>query len=169
MSTVLQLVRTLSSRPVAELPAGVSVRNFSGSEDIVAWLKLRQQAFARQTVGVRAWDETDFAAEFLRKPWWNPRRMWIAEPTNDLPPVERSFIGAVTCAVRGVGPAAQPAVHWLVVHPRWRNRGVGRLLLNTLEAACWDSGQRTIVLETHIGWAAAVRLYQSLGYRTVGD
>ena len=55
-------------------------------------------------------------------------------------------------------------VHWLLVDPRWRRRGIGRLLMSHLELAAWDDGWREMQLETHAGWAAAVAFYQSMGY-----
>ncbi len=76
-------------------------------------------------------------------------------------------VGAVARALRGSGPDARPVVHWLCVLPRWRGRGIGRLLLSQLHQACWDAGHRQIWLETHVGWEAAVRLYRELGYREI--
>jgi GNAT superfamily N-acetyltransferase len=70
----------------------------------------------------------------------------------------------VTLALRGAGPQAQPVVHWLAVHPAWRRRGVGRLLMAALEACAWDAGGRTLALETHEDWRAAIEFYGALGY-----
>jgi GNAT superfamily N-acetyltransferase len=67
-------------------------------------------------------------------------------------------------ADRGLGALAVPAVHWLAVLPNWRRRGVGRLLIEALEERSWQQGHREIFLETHEGWTAARRLYESLGY-----
>ncbi|MGE0607170.1 MAG: GNAT family N-acetyltransferase [Pirellulales bacterium] len=164
MSNVLQLVRSLEVRPSAAARSDVTVRNFAGSADIRPWLELRSKAFARQPVGVRAWDMADFAAEFMQKAWWNPDRMWIAEAAQPGTLLGLEFVGTVTCAMRGTGATARPAVHWLAVHPRWRKQGIGRMLLATLETACWDAGHRTICLETHADWAAAGRLYKTAGY-----
>lgn len=159
MSSVLQLVRTLQTRPeVADVP-GVFVRNFTSEEgDVPDWLLLREQAFARERVGVRRWSVEDFRREFLDKSWWLPERMWLAESAGRL-------VGSVSLAMRGSGYDATPAVHWLMVHPRMRRHGVGRLLLQTLEAYAFDTGHTEICLETHTAWAGALRLYESLGYR----
>jgi GNAT superfamily N-acetyltransferase len=62
-----------------------------------------------------------------------------------------------------------PVVHWLLVDPAWRRRGVGRLLMLHLELAAWHDGYREIELETHAGWGAAVAFYQSMGYAPVRD
>lgn len=171
MGTVLQLSRTLTVRPEIAPIDGLIVRNYRGPEDIEPWLELRHRAFAQQRFGVRQWNAADFEAEFLTKPWWRPERLWLAEAAGQRDPalstsdVAPRLVGSVAWAMRGDGPLAQPAVHWLAVLPRWRRRGVGRLLMSRLEAACWDAGHRTICLETHIGWSAAVRFYERLGYR----
>ena len=165
MANVLNLRIELSGRPeVASLP-GVSLRHYAGPADAAAWLELRSRAFAREKVGVGRWDLADFEREFLQKEWWSPARMWLAEA------LDRSGlpcpVGTITWADRGREGDIRPAVHWLAVLPSSRRRGVGRLLLETLHAACWDAGYREVWLETHAGWQSAAALYQGLGYRPV--
>ena len=88
--------------------------------------------------------------------------MWFAETQELLQSGE--VVGTVTLARRGISPDDKPVVHWLAVLPRFRQRGVGQLLMGSLEAAVWDEGGRQIWLETHEAWAEARRLYASLGY-----
>jgi GNAT superfamily N-acetyltransferase len=54
-----------------------------------------------------------------------------------------------------------------MVSPEVRRRGVGRLLLATLEAAAWSQGERELTLETHADWSAALRLYEACGYARI--
>jgi GNAT superfamily N-acetyltransferase len=166
MSSVLNLRVELSRRPeVAGVP-GVAIRHYAGPADIPVWLELRARAFAREKVGVGRWEVTDFEREFLQKAWWSPERMWLAQATDRLGiPCP---VGTVAWADRGREGEIRPAVHWLAVLPSCRRRGVGRLLLETLHAACWDAGYREVWLETHAGWQKAASLYESLGYRPVG-
>jgi len=89
--------------------------------------------------------------------------MWFAEPIGLLGK-ERQPVGTVTLAMRGEREQAKPVVHWLAVLPRWRRRGIAQLLMNTLEAACWDAGYRQIWLETHTAWSAAAQFYAKYGY-----
>jgi GNAT superfamily N-acetyltransferase len=162
MATVLQLSKRLTVRPEVVPQHNVRLRHFEGPEDIEPWLRLREVAFARQPVGVRQWTNEDFRSEFLDKPWWSDQRMWLAQSTT--PAGSRSLIGSVTWADRAAATETRPAVHWLAVHPVWRRRGIGRLLMSALEASCWDEGYRQIWLETHAAWLAAAEFYGRLGY-----
>jgi len=163
MAHVLQLVRPMTSRPVAHGVANVRLRTFGQPDDVERWLELRHRAFARQRLGVRTWNAADFAAEFSTKSWWLPERLWFAE--TSAPGGAPTTVGTVTLALRGTGAAARPVVHWLAVLPEWRRRGVARMLMAELEAAAWDAGYRAVYLETHAGWTAAADFYHALGYR----
>ena len=168
MSEIAQLTRRLVERPAVPELDGVTVRNFAGGDDVETWLELRHRAFARERLGVRRWDAADFEREFLAKSWWNPEHMWLAEAKGMLASAP-SPVGTVTLALRGSGDEAKPAVHWLAVLPRWRRRGIARLLLANLEAVCWDLGYRQVWLETHTAWSAAMRFYDRQGYRAADD
>jgi ribosomal protein S18 acetylase RimI-like enzyme len=91
--------------------------------------------------------------------------MWLAEAHRLLLP--STVVGTVTLARRGDPPDDKPVVHWLAVVPSARRRGVGRLLISTLEAAVWDAGERQVWLETHSAWTEALALYQALGYEVI--
>jgi GNAT superfamily N-acetyltransferase len=143
----------------------VVLRTYRGEEDIAIWLALREQAFARQKVGVRQWDTDDFRRELLDKPWWRPQWMWFAETAAAQPSVP---FGTVTLAIRQSAMGAIPVVHWLCVQPRWRRRGVAKVLMNTLEQAAWDAGYREVALETHEAWHEAAAAYEAMGYKVEG-
>jgi GNAT superfamily N-acetyltransferase len=159
MGNVVHRIRRLHVRPSVTPVPRVSLRAYRGDEDVAVWLRLREQAFARQKLGVRQWDADDFRRELLEKPWWRPDWMWFAETSAG------EAIGTVTLAIRQSATTAVPVVHWLCVLPRWRRRGIGRLLMNTLEQAAWDAGYREVALETHEAWREAAAAYDAMGYR----
>lgn len=163
MSSVLHLTRRLTAEPELAVADGLRLRHFAGPADIDIWLELRHKAFARQKVGVRRWDRSDFEDEFLARPWWQPDRLWFAhvEVGWSRRPLD---VGTVTLALRGSGEDAKPVVHWLAVLPEWRRRGIGRLLMSALERSAWQQGYRQVWLETHAAWTSAVAMYQQLGY-----
>lgn len=152
MPNVLQMTRVLTSRPILPTVAGVTLRTFAGPSDIEPWLRLRARAFEAESPQVRDWTAADFDREFRSKAWWRPEAMWIAE--------EVQTVGSVILARRR---EAQPAVSWLMVDPEDRRRGIGRLLLGTLEASVWDQGIRQVWLETHANWQS-VAFYRAAGY-----
>jgi GNAT superfamily N-acetyltransferase len=164
MPAVLHFRRQLFRPPdVADVP-GICVRSFSAPDDVAAWLALRNSAMADQVPRVRPWSESDFFSEMQSKPWWRPERTWLAIPLETSAP-----IGAVTLALREGADSTIPVVHWLLVDPAWRRRGIGRLLVSHLELAAWDDGWREVELETHANWTPAVAFYQSIGYAPVRD
>jgi GNAT superfamily N-acetyltransferase len=175
MCSVLHFRRQVLRPPDVGDVAGFSVRNIMLPGDVAAWLELRDRAMAEQIPRVRSWSKSDFQTEMLSKSWWSATRSWVA-----VDPVTRrsqtmganngeGVVGAVTLALREGVDSTIPVVHWLLVDPAWRRRGVGRLLMTHLELAAWNDGWREIELETHAGWASAVAFYQSIGYAPVRD
>lgn len=166
--SVLHFRKELSAPPVALRRPDIAVRHIKLPDDIVAWLRLRERATAELRPLPRPWSEADFRAELLSKPWWQPEQCWIAYVENS-PNESGDMIGSVTLALRAGELVTVPVVHWLLVDPAWRRRGIAGLLITHLEQAAWDAGWREIQLETHANWEAAVAFYQSIGYAEVRD
>ena len=164
--SVLHFRKELSAPPVALRLPNIASRRINLPADIVAWLNLRQRATAELRPLPRPWSEADFRAELLSKSWWRPEQCWIAYVDN-LPTDSGEIIGSVTLALRAGELATVPVVHWLLVDPAWRRRGISGLLMAHLEQAAWDVGWREMQLETHANWEAAVAFYQSIGYAAV--
>lgn len=160
MISVLHLRKELHEPPAVIGIDDVCVRSIAIPQDLTAWLAMRERATAELRPTVRHWTQADFFAEMVHKPWWRADRSWVAAPTD----AGDTIAGAVTLAMREGSAGSVPVVHWLIVDPAWRRRGVGRLLMSHLECAAWDAGWREVQLETHVGWMAAVAFYQSMGY-----
>ena len=60
------------------------------------------------------------------------------------------------------------AVTNIAVHPDVRRRGFGRLVTEALLAAAVERGVRTVFLEVRESNAAAISLYEALGFRACG-
>ena len=58
-------------------------------------------------------------------------------------------------------------VQKLLVHRRFRNRGIARLLMSAVESAAREAGRTLLTLDTQRG-SAAERLYAKLGYTRAG-
>jgi GNAT superfamily N-acetyltransferase len=160
---VLHFRKQLTAPPVAVEVPGIYLRQIQISNDIGPWLSLRERAMASETPAPRPWSPSDFHAEMTSNPWWRSKHSWIAT-TNFA-----AFVGAVTLAMRNGENGAIPVVHWLLVDPRFRRRGIAKLLMSNLERAAWDDGYREVQLETHAGWQSAVAFYQSIGYAALRD
>ena len=76
--------------------------------------------------------------------------IWVAE------------IGATIIGLATVWPA-EPFVHFLLIQPAWRRRGIGTALLNSATASL-EGG---IDLKCRIENEVAQRFYESLGWREV--
>jgi GNAT superfamily N-acetyltransferase len=150
----------LHHRPQVRPVAGVRVRTYRGAEDIDTWLQLRRATFADEVPRARPWSRQDFRAELLAKWWWEPQAFWLAETTEC-----GRTVGSVMLAHRGSAGSTSPVAHWLAVAPQWRRRGIGRLLLQTLQTYCWAKGWREIGVETHAGWQSAMATYRTLGWK----
>jgi GNAT superfamily N-acetyltransferase len=161
--SVIHFRRQLDRPPAAVDVPDICVRNMKVPEDLASWLELRERAMADQSPGVRPWNEHDFRTEFVSKPWWRPTHSWVAIADAS------QVVGSVTLAMRDGSTRTVSVVHWLLVDPAWRRRGIARLLMQYLEQAAWHEGWREIELETHAGWVAAVAFYQSMGYEPVRD
>jgi GNAT superfamily N-acetyltransferase len=186
MTSILHLRKELSQPPVALSLPEIGVRPLMMPDDVPAWLALRDRAMADESPSVRSWSAEDFGIEMLRKSWWQADRTWLAiagelrlagsanpatrrSPAREDDVATRSVVGAVTLAMRQGTFQTVPAIHWLLVDPTWRRRGIGRLLISRLERAAWNAGWREVQLETHTGWSAAVAFYQSMGYAPLRD
>ncbi|AUG79043.1 mycothiol acetyltransferase [Kitasatospora sp. MMS16-BH015] len=163
-----QLVRELRQmrRPstpagVAEelprLPEGVTVRAFRPDRDGAEWLRLNALAFAHHPEQ-GAWTEQDLA-DRVAEPWFDPEGFFLA--------------------VRGEGAAERVVgFHWTKVHPEGlgevyvvgvdpaeQGNGLGRALTAIgLRYLAQERKQETVMLYVDADNAAAVRVYERLGF-----
>jgi GNAT superfamily N-acetyltransferase len=160
VNSILHFRKELHDPPAVVSVGGTCVRTITIPDDLAAWLVMRDRAVAELIPAVRPWTPADFFTEMVEKPWWRGDGSWVAVTAGE----REELIGGVTLAVREGSAGSVPVVHWLLVDPAWRRRGIGRLLMFHLERAAWDAGWREVQLETHTGWAAAIAFYQSIGY-----
>ena len=59
-------------------------------------------------------------------------------------------------------------VHRLAVHPDYQGKGLGRMLMDFAEAKAEDEGYLSVRLDTYTGNPGNMRLYEKLGYTTLG-
>ena len=56
----------------------------------------------------------------------------------------------------------------VAVHPDYRQQGIGRRLMEAIEAVCVTKGVKRMTLEVRVSNLVAQRLYRDLGYISVG-
>lgn len=162
MAAIHHLRKRLEAPPAVPEVTGALVRTLRLPGDIEPWLQLRARASSDLEPRPRSWLEGDFRREMLEKPWFHRDSSWVAHA----PGASEEFWGSITLALREGVESTVPVVHWLLVDPSHRRRGIGRLLLAHLELAVWNRGIREIALETHGAWRSAVAFYRANGYGT---
>jgi GNAT superfamily N-acetyltransferase len=164
MPNVLELTRSLTGLVEIDLPNGVRLRTFGDGcndcDDVTAWLDLRRRAFAKEHPAVRDWTATEFAREFTSKPWWQPQHCWFAVKGDNA-----QVIASAMLATRTGRNTTQAVLHWLMVDPQHRRRGIGQALLHTVENRAWQVGHQSLSIETHTNWQSSVQLYKKCEYQ----
>ncbi len=160
MTQIVQMSKMIGKKRAVPLRSGYSLRTYADLADSDAWLGLRMAAFAGEKPAAGAWNRGHFQREFLDQWWWRPDWQWLAYEST---PAGR-VVGSVTLALRGTVEQHVAVVHWLMVLPEHRRRGVARTLLSILEQTAYQAGYREVRLETHVNWQTAVRFYESTGF-----
>ncbi|MGW7417073.1 GNAT family N-acetyltransferase [Streptomyces sp. NPDC054863] len=159
------MFKTLPSEPPA-LPADVTVRPLAQAE-YDAWRQEEAVSFAQ------SWLDRGFTAEqarakaeaserkFLPEGLATPHT-WISHLLHDGEPVGLLWVGRHEVAP---GDTA-PFVFDVEVVEEERGKGYGRTLMKLAERIALQAGDNRIGLHVFTGNTPALRLYESLGYRT---
>ncbi|GAB3469668.1 ribosomal protein S18-alanine N-acetyltransferase [Actinophytocola sediminis] len=81
--------------------------------------------------------------------------------------IDDLLVGYAGLAVVGTRRDAEASVHTIGVDPEWQGRGIGRALLGALLAVA-DEFRAPVYLEVRTDNAAAIGLYRSHGFTTIG-
>lgn len=163
--------------PDAPLPVGMFARTFVPGQDEAAWLALNGRAFADHPEQ-GAWDLDDLR-EREREPWFDPSGFFLAESEagsanarlvafhwtkvhGGHPSHEHDDIGPHEHSGHGHAPIGE--VYVLGVDPSARGSGIARAL--TVLGLCHlrGKGLGEVMLYVDESNAAAIRLYESLGF-----
>jgi len=148
----------LENLPPTRLPAGYTLRHHHGGDE-AAWLDLFRRIFADDPrSGVAPKTEQDLRDEFLSSPDWKPERMWFAIAPDGQP----AGMAMAWVTVEAVRPVA--ILHWVGVLGVYRGKHLGE----TLALACLHQHKRDgwpdCWLTTEDFRAAAIRIYERLGF-----
>jgi mycothiol synthase len=140
--------------PDPVFPEGVTVRTFSVGADEAAWLDVNAKAFASHPEQ-GAWTAEDLSLR-EREPWFDPDGFFLAERDGKL-------AGFHWTKIHGTPPAIGE-IYVVGVDPAGQGGGLGRAL--TLAGLYYlrSRGLPEVMLYVDEENAAAVRLYESLGF-----
>ena len=133
-------------------PPGVRVRSY-GDGDAVRVHALLEQGYSLGGGRVEAFET--WRREMTSDAEFDPRLWFLAEADGEL-------AGVALCWTSGF-------VKDLVVHERWRRRGIGEALLHHVMATFRARGARVVELKVESDNASAVRLYERVGMQHVLD
>ena len=136
------------------------IRAFRPGEDDEAWLALNAAAFAHHPEQGR-WTARDLA-ERMAEPWFDPTGFLLMERDGAL----IGFHWTKVHPAGGYGPDPVGEIYVLGVHPDAGGRGLGRRLAVAGLSHLAQSGLGTVILYVDGDNTSAVRLYESLGFRT---
>jgi mycothiol synthase len=146
--------RSLDDLPPVHDVDGTVVRPFRVGRDEEAWLALNAEAFAHHPEQGRT-TRADLD-ERMAEPWFDPAGFFLAWQGDEL-------VGFHWTKVHG-GPTPHGEVYVVGVSPRAQGGGLGRMLTLTGLHHLAGRGLHEVVLYVESDNAAAVRVYEGLGF-----
>jgi ribosomal-protein-alanine N-acetyltransferase len=138
--------RLFGSIPMEKIPNDITVR-FMEERDIEQVVLIEQDSFPAP------WTEKAFLSELQNK-----------FATYFVMLHQEKLIGYVGMWIF----AGESHITTIAVHPSYRSRGYGRILMNTALDFSREHGVDTVVLEVRMSNFHAIKLYSSLGFKKIG-
>ena len=164
---LLQMRRDLAgvdADPQPDLPDGVRIVPFRAGRDEDAWLRVNARAFATHP------EQGGWTADDLRlreaEPWFDPAGFLLAWRGD--PDADGALLGSHWTKVHppgDVGPEAVGEIYVLGVDPDAQGLRLGRALTDLGLAHLRGRGLAEVLLYVEENNVAAVRLYESRGFR----
>jgi mycothiol synthase len=156
-----QMRRSLyAALPTVELPDGVTVRNFEPGRDDEAWVRLNGTAFAGHPEQ-GGWTVEDLHRR-MAEPWFDPHGFFLAQRGDRLAGFHWTKVHGGEGSHHGHDPIGE--VYVLGVDPGERGTGLGRALTLVGLQHLRHLGLPDAMLYVDADNAAAIRLYQGLGF-----
>jgi GNAT superfamily N-acetyltransferase len=159
----MRMIRSLEELPPVVVPEGYRLRSYRVGDE-QAWVDLINAAFSTEKRTFDPLVRESFEREFPIS--HGESREWIlmAERIAD-----GALAGSTTAWEAEFGGRRMGLVHWVAVDPAHRGRRLGEALLAAALHAMKARGHTEAFLNTNTALAAAVQLYERLGFVPVED
>ncbi|MER7517522.1 GNAT family N-acetyltransferase [Streptomyces sp. NPDC126499] len=159
------MVKELPERPPA-LPSGLEVRPMSEAE-FAGWEAQARETFAQSWISRGVPEDQARAKADASHRELLPLGLATPGTAIDLAVVDGRVVGRVWTGVRELEPGVSGGyVYDVEVAEEHRGKGYGRALMLLAEGVVLRAGERLLGLHVFTGNTPAIRLYESLGYRT---
>ncbi|MET9955954.1 GNAT family N-acetyltransferase [Streptomyces sp. NPDC006339] len=159
------MLKELPERPPA-LPPGFEVRPMTDAE-FVRWEAGARERFAQSWISRGVPEAQARAKAEASHRELLPRGLATPGTSIDLAVVDGGVVGRVWTGVRELEPGVSGGyVYDVEVAEEHRGKGYGRALMLLAEGVALAAGERLLGLHVFAGNTPAIRLYESLGYRT---
>jgi mycothiol synthase len=138
--------------PSFETPPGYEVRSLRAGEE-AAWVALKNACFPEDT----AWQPEHFQRELSEAPCFDLERILVATQ-------EGRLVGTTIAWETEYGDRPEGLIHWVGVHPDHRGGGLAKALNALAMRQLAEHGYAEAWLNTSRSRAAAVGLYESMGF-----
>lgn len=157
------MIRSLIELPAVTVPEGYRLRCYRpGDEE--GWVRLINAAFSTEKRAFETLGRESFEREFPVSK--GESRDWILFTER----VEDGTLAGTTTAWEAEFEGRRMGlVHWVAVDPAHRGRRLGEALLAAALHAMRARGHTEVFLNTNPALAAAVRLYERLGFAAVEE
>lgn len=168
---LVRMQRRLDDLPEAAVPAGVSIRRYSGRADHAELLRVNNAAFAWHPEQ-GGWTESDLA-ERIAEPWFDPRGLFLAvdESAGTLLGFHWTKVHAGSGGTGDATGDATGEVYVVGVDPGEHGRGLGTALtlagLAHLAERLADQQDPAVMLYVEGDNRAALATYRRLGFTEV--
>ncbi|MFF9475720.1 GNAT family N-acetyltransferase [Streptomyces roseolus] len=159
------MLKELADPPPAP-PSGIEARSMT-EEEFTAWAAAAQEAFARSWIdrGVPE-DQARAKAEASHRELL-PQGLASPGTAISVALVDGVVVGTVWTGTRELEPGVSAGyVYDIEVAAERRGQGYGRALMLLAERVAREAGESRLGLHVFAGNTPAIRLYESLGYRT---
>ncbi|MFB7583400.1 GNAT family N-acetyltransferase [Streptomyces hydrogenans] len=152
--------------PAPEPPAGIEVRSMT-EEEFGVWEAGARDSFARSWIDRGVPEEQARAKAEASHRELLPRGLASPGTAIHVAVADGAVVGHVWTGVRALEPGVNAGyVYDIEVGAERRGRGYGRALMLVAERVTREAGETLLGLHVFAGNTPAIRLYESLGYRT---